>query len=490
MEEESLVATMTIEEKCALLTGKDYWTLGGCSRLGIGSITVSDGPHGLRKQNGPSDNLGLSCSAPAVCFPTASALACSFDPAVARLVGGALADEAIDQGVDIVLGPAINMKRSPLCGRNFEYFSEDPHVVGRMACAYVEGLQERGVGASLKHFVANNQETNRLISDSVIDERALHELYLPAFRYVIEHARPWTVMTAYNLLNGTYCSENSRLMTDIARGEWGFDGTFVTDWGAENSNEKSLGAGLDVVMPGPRLDYRMDLVRAARAGDATADRLDDAVRTVLALHRKVVDEHPDHARTTLDERLDVARIAAEASAVLLENDGILPLKKETRVAVIGAFARHPRFQGAGSSRVESIVLDCALDALEESGVSCAYAAGYDLTRNDPDERLIAEAVHAACDADVACVFVGLPENAESESEDRTGLALPAAHNELVERICAAQGNTVVVLQTGSPVELPWRAMPRAILLSYLAGCRGGSATARLLLGEANPAGSS
>lgn len=490
MDIDAVLGQMTLEEKCACLTGEGYWVLGGCPRLGVQPIAVSDGPHGLRKQSGASDNLGLSESDPAVCFPTASATACCFDADLVRQMGEALGDEAREQGVAVVLGPGVNMKRSPLCGRNFEYFSEDPFLAGQLGAAYIQGVQSRGVGTSLKHFACNSQETNRLIADSVVDERALHELYLEPFRIAVEQGRPWTVMTAYNLLNGTYCSENAWLMNEVARGEWGFEGAFVCDWGAQSSNAGSLPAGLDLVMPGKRPDYRAAVADAVRAGDVSAADLDRAVRNVLGLHARCEKAAAVPPPRTLGaaERLDVAQRVAEASAVLLENDGILPLAPGCRLAVVGAFAKEPRYQGAGSSKINPVALDCAFDELEALGAVCSFAPGYDAQTGAASEEQLDEAARVAAQAEVAVVFAGLPDASESEGSDRADMALPEGCNRLVERVCAANPNTVVVLQGGSPVELPWRGRPRAVLLSYLAGCRGGRATANLLAGRANPSG--
>lgn len=488
IEIDAALAAMTVEEKCACLTGDGYWTLGGCPRLGIEPLSVADGPHGLRKQIGDVDNLGLANSEPAVCFPTASASACSFDVDLVRTMGEAIGDEARDQGVAIVLGPGVNMKRSPLCGRNFEYFSEDPCLAGELAAAYIDGVQSRGVGTSLKHYAANNQETNRLIVDSVIDDRALHELYLEPFRIAVEKAQPWTMMTAYNLLNGTYCSENPWLMEEIARKQWGFAGAFVTDWGAQNSNSGSLRAGLDLVMPGSRLDYRRDVAAAVGSGAITEEALDKAVRRVLALHEASEQAKATPVLRDAGERLDVARTVALESAVLLENRGALPLSDGAKVAVIGAFACHPRYQGAGSSKINPVSLECALDALVDAGVWCSYSPGYDAKTGAASEALLDEAVKHAEAADVAIVFAGLPDSSESEGSDRIHMRLPEGHDALIERICAANPATVVVLQGGSPVELPWRDKPGAILLSYLSGCAGGSAIADVLTGRVSPSG--
>ncbi len=456
--------------------------------MGVDPIMVSDGPHGLRKQSGAGDNLGLSASEKAVCFPSASASACTFDVDLMKAMGEALADEARDQGVSVLLGPGVNMKRSPLCGRNFEYFSEDPFLSGELGAAYIQGVQGRGVGTSLKHFVCNNQEKNRLIVDSVVDDRALFELYLESFRIAVKRAQPWTIMTAYNLLNGTYCSENEWLMKEVARDEWGFEGAFVTDWGAQNSNTNTLPAGLDLVMPGPRPDYRSDVAAAVSSGAISMSQLDDAVCRVFELHEKHRSFAGMPLRMDAAERLDMARKVAEESSVLLKNDGVLPLSPDAQVAVIGSFAREPRYQGAGSSKINPISLDCTFDALVEAGVQVVYESGYDVETGAASEEQLAAAERIAVEADVALVFVGLPDSSEAEGADRPDMTLPHGHDELVMRVCAANPNTVVVLQGGSPMELPWRNEPRAILLSYLAGCRGGHATANLLLGHANPSG--
>ncbi|WP_080797268.1 glycoside hydrolase family 3 C-terminal domain-containing protein [Arabiibacter massiliensis] len=479
---------MTLEEKCACPVGADYWHLGGCPRLGVPPLMMADGPHGLRKQEGPADNLGLSASEPAVCFPTASAAACSFDESLLREVGAALACEAREQGVSVVLGPGVNLKRDPRCGRNFEYFSEDPLLSGELGAAYVEGMQEAGVGASPKHFAANNQETYRLISDSVVDDRALRELYLEPFRRVVQRARPWTLMGAYNLLNGTYCTENAWLMRDVARGEWGFDGAMVADWGAQNDNGRSLPAGLDVVMPGPRRDYQADVATAVRAGRIEAAALDDAVRRVLELHERCEGARPPAEPLDVAARLALARRVAAESAVLLQNDGTLPFSPGATIAVIGAFAKRPRYQGAGSSKINPVALDNVWDALATAGARCIFAEGYDAVSGEATEEQLAEAEAAGAAADCALVVVGLPDAAESEGADRAHLRLPKGCDRLAERVCAANPRTAVAVQAGAPVELPWRAAAGAVLAVYLAGCQGGGALADIVLGAANPSG--
>lgn len=488
MDIERIVQGMTLEEKCTLTTGADYWHLVDLEKWGISSFMMSDGPHGLRKQAGAGDNLGLNQSVAATSFPTASASACSFDVDLLRCMGRALGEECRKEDIAMILGPGVNMKRSPLCGRNFEYFSEDPYLAGHLGAAYIEGVQSCGVGTSLKHFAGNNQETNRLIIDSVIDDRALREVYLQAFEIAVRSAQPWTLMTAYNLLNGSYCSQDSWLMNTLARGEWGFEGAFVTDWGALNSNTASLPAGLDLVMPGMRPDYRIDVAAAVDAGEISIEDLNAAVRHVLALC-----ERADRGRKIpfvcdMQQHLQVARTVAEQSAVLLENDGILPLDASAHVAVIGAFAKQPRYQGAGSSKINPIALDNTWDALIEAGIDATYAAGYDRETGETTDDMIEEAVRAATGKDAALVFIGLPDSLESEGYDRNDMEIPAAHATLVERVVAANPQTILVMQGGSPFVIPHKEMPRAILLSYLAGCQGGHATVNLLFGRVNPSG--
>ncbi|MEG1840153.1 MAG: glycoside hydrolase family 3 C-terminal domain-containing protein [Raoultibacter sp.] len=488
MNSDHIIESMTLEEKCALLTGADYWHLVDLAKWGISPFMMSDGPHGLRKQAGAGDNLGLNESVAATSFPTASASACSFDINLLQNMGRALGEECRKEGISMLLGPGVNMKRSPLCGRNFEYFSEDPYLAGHLGAAYIQGVQSCGVGTSLKHFAGNNQETNRLIIDSVIDDRALREVYLQAFEIAVRAAQPWTLMTAYNLLNGSYCSQDSWLMSQLAREEWGFEGAFVTDWGALNSNDESLPAGLDLVMPGTRIDYRLDVAAAVQAGTIARDDLDAAVRHLLALCDRAHAGQQLAYTCDMAEHLVVARSIAEQSAVLLENDGILPLDVTARVAVIGAFAKQPRYQGAGSSKINPIALDTTWDALCEAGVDAHYAAGYDRETGASSEALIEEAVAQAAQNAVALLFIGLPDSLESEGYDRSDMEIPAAHATLVKRVCAANPNTVLILQGGSPFIIPHKEMPRAILLSYLAGCQGGHATANLLLGTVNPSG--
>lgn len=502
---------LTLEERAQLLAGESHWKTYAAPSAGIPSLLLSDGPHGLRKQEGAQDCMGIADSRPATCFPTASALACSFDPELVERVGAAIGEEARRQGVDVALGPGVNIKRHPLCGRNFEYFSEDPVVSGELGAAMVRGIQSRGVGACLKHFAANSQEHARMVSDSVVDERTLCELYLAPFEYVVRHARPWSVMTAYNKLNGVYCSEHEWLLHEVLRGEWGFDGAVVSDWGAMSSSVASVRAGLDLCMPGPRPDHARALVEAVRSGDLGEDRVTEAASHVERLARRVEEARgampvgptfgnssPESAAEmresfVSDEEFyrahaDLARTAAAQSAVLLKNDGVLPLNPDAKVAVIGAFARMPRYQGSGSSRINPKIIDNIWYRLEQRGVAAEYADGYDPTTGDAGERQLLEAETLAARSDVAVVVAGLPARYESEGFDRKLMVMPRGMRELIDRVCAANPRTVVVLQGGAPMEMPWRDSPAAILLMYLSGCQGGGAAVDVLVGDVNPSG--
>ena len=487
-----LVERMSVEEKAALCSGRSFWHTEANERVGVPSVMLTDGPHGLRKQAAGGDHVGLDASVPATCFPTASALASSWDRDLLREVGAALGEQCVAEDVAVLLGPGMNIKRHPLCGRNFEYFSEDPLLTGELAAALVEGLQSQGVGASLKHFAANNQEAARVVVDVIVDERTLREIYLRGFEIAVRQARPWTVMCAYNRLNGVYCSEHEWLLNRVLREEWGFEGLVVTDWGAANDRVAGLRAGLDLEMPasGGVNDHR--LVRAVHAGTLAEADLDRAATRNAALALAGADDvrkrasGPDH-----DAHHALARRAAAESVVLLRNaDHLLPLSPDANVAVIGAFARTPRYQGAGSSQVTPTRLDCALDAIRAaaSGAPSTYAPGYDPVRSAPDDALIAEAVAAAEAASVAIVFAGLPGIYESEGFDREHMRLPEQHDRLIEAVCAANPNTVVVLSNGAPVEMPWVAAPAAIVEGYLGGQAGGAAVADVLFGIANPGG--
>lgn len=495
----SRASSLPLEERAQLLAGESHWKTCAAPSAGIPSMFLSDGPHGLRKQEGAQDCMGIAESRPATCFPTASALACSFDPELVERVGAAIGEEARRQGVDVVLGPGVNIRRHPLCGRNFEYFSEDPVVSGELGAAMVRGIQSRGVGACLKHFAANSQEHARMVSDSVVDERTLRELYLAPFEHVVRRARPWSVMTAYNKLNGVYCSENEWLLREVLRGEWGFDGAVVSDWGAMSSSVASVRVGLDLCMPGPRRDHARALVEAVRSGDLEEGCVNEAASHIERLARRVKACQAEGsiggapALSLTDEEFyrahaDLARAAAAQSAVLLKNDGVLPLNPDAKVAVIGAFARMPRYQGSGSSRINPKIIDNIWYRLEQRGVAAEYADGCDPTTGDADERQLLEAETLAARSDVAVVVAGLPARYESEGFDRKLMVMPRGMRELVARVCAASPRTVVVLQGGAPMEVPWRDSPAAILLMYLSGCQGGGAAVDVLVGDVNPSG--
>ncbi|GAA3944298.1 glycoside hydrolase family 3 C-terminal domain-containing protein [Actinoplanes auranticolor] len=492
---QALLATLTLEEKASLLDGADFWRTQPVERLGIPGVMVTDGPHGLRKQAGESDHVGLNDSVPATCFPPAAGLASTWDTGLLARIGEALGRECRAEQVAVLLGPGVNMKRSPLCGRNFEYFSEDPLLAGELGAALVNGLQSTGVGASLKHFAANNQETDRMTVSADVDERTLREIYLPAFERVVTGAQPWTVMCAYNKINGTYASEDPWLLTQVLRDEWGFEGLVVSDWGAVNRRDAGVAAGLDLEMPssgGAGTRVILDAVRAGTLSEADVDR---AATRVLTLINRALPALHEGQSFDADTHHALAREAATASAVLLKNEGgILPLDPAGGgpVAVIGEFARTPRFQGAGSSQVNPTRVDTALDALRaalDGRREVTFAPGFVIESDAADEGLVAEAVRAAAAADVAVLFLGLPASYESEGYDRDHMDLPAHQLDLLHAVADANPRVVVVLSNGSVVTVaPWQDRARAVLEGWLLGQAGGSATADLLLGAADPAG--
>lgn len=482
-----LVEKMTLEEKTSLLSGFDFWRLKGVERLGIPMIAVSDGPHGLRKQPYGKDQLGINGSSPATCFPTAATTACSFDRALLGEIGRAIGEECCEEDIAVILGPGLNIKRSPLCGRNFEYFSEDPCLAGELAAAYTAGVQSMNVGVSCKHFALNSQETRRMSENSVCDERAMREIYLAGFERAVKEGRPWTVMSSYNRVNGTYACENQKLLTDILRREWGFDGLVVSDWGGMDDRAAAVRAGNDLEMPGVTRENDMYVARSVRSGALEEEYVDAAARRVTELILKSM--RRKKLADTMAAHHEIARRAAAESAVLLKNKGgILPGNAMQNAAVIGAFAKHPRYQGAGSSKINPKKLDCPFDALAAAGLNAVYAPGYDLDRDEADEALIAGACEVARGRDIVYVFAGLPDRYESEGFDRTTLALPKAHTELISRVAAVNPNTVVVLQGGGVMELPFEGKVPAILMCYLGGEAGAGAVADILLGIANPSG--
>jgi beta-glucosidase len=487
----TIVAGLSLEEKVRLLSGRDFWHLEPVPSVGLPALMVTDGPHGLRKQIGDADQLGLGAAVPATCFPTASGLAATWDEPLLTEVGAALGRECRAEDVAVLLGPGLNLKRHPAGGRNFEYLAEDPLLAGRLAAALVHGIQSQGVGASVKHLAANHQESFRMVIDTVVDQRTLRELELTAFELVIRGASPWTVMCAYNRLNGEFCADSRWLLTEVLREEWGFDGLVVTDWGAVNDRVRGIEAGLDLEMPGNGGAHDAEVVAAVREGRLAEADVDRCATRVVELVLRAQQNVTVTDTFDADEHHALARRVAAAATVLLTNDGILPLAPTGRLAVIGAFATHPRYQGAGSSQVTPTRLDTALAAFRDrvgDGVELVSAPGYDPDTGDAPEHLVTAAVEAAATADVAIVFVGLPGRYESEGFDRPHLRLPAGHDRLVEAVLAANPRTVVVLSNGAPVELPWADRPAALVEGYLGGQASGSAMVDVLLGDAEPGG--
>jgi beta-glucosidase len=474
---------LPLRDQVRLLSGASHWHTRALP--GVRAVKLADGPHGLRVQPDAEDHLGLGASEPATCFPPAVTLASTWDEELATAYGAALGAEAAAQGVDVVLGPGLNLKRHPLGGRNFEYFSEDPLVSGRMAAAVVTGLQSQGVGACVKHFAVNNQEGHRFVVDAILDERTLRELYLSSFEHVIRQARPWAVMSSYNRVLGTPASENRRLLTEILRGEWAYDGLVMSDWGGTRDRVAAVAAGMDLEMPGSHGLFDAEVIAAVERGSLAGREVTASAQRVLDLAGRV---QPRDVTADYDAHHDFAARVAAAGTVLLTNDGVLPLAPGERLAVVGAFADRPRFQGGGSSKVEPTRVSSLLSALRSRGIDPAYAPGYDPAHSAPNRALIEAAVEVARDAEVVVVHVGLPARFESEGWDRDTLALPTQHDELVEAICAVHDRVVVVLTNGSPVVLPWRDRPAAIVESYLGGQAGGEGLARVLLGEAEPGG--
>src|SRR3954452_15630639 len=498
----ALLDELTLEEKASLVLGSDFWHTAPVERLGIPAVMVADGPHGLRKEDDTSGSGALGGSIPATCFPTASALASSWDVDLVRRVGVALGREAKAAGVAVLLGPGVNIKRSPLCGRNFEYFSEDPRLSGELATAFVQGVQSQGVGTSLKHFAANNQETDRVRVSADVDERTLREIYLPAFERVVTEARPWTVMCSYNRVNGTHVSQHPWLLTEVLREQWGFDGVVVSDWGAVHDRVAAVAAGLDLEMP-PQLGHSdRAIVEAVRSEELEERILDRSVGRVLSLVDKATagaDQPADPGGpgrpANPDAHHELARTAARECAVLLKNDsGLLPLdpRQGQTVAVVGEFARTPRFQGAGSSQVNPTKVDVPLEQLRAAvpeGVEGRFSAGFGLEDTEPALRLAEEAVAAVLDADVAVVFLGLPASAESEGFDRTHMDLPEPQVDLLRRLASVNDRVVVVLANGSAVlTSTWDHLVGAVLECWLGGQASGAAIADLLLGRSSPCG--
>ncbi|RJF42443.1 beta-glucosidase [Actinomyces sp. 2119] len=479
---------LTLLEAAALLSGASEWDSRALPSRGVRSFVLSDGPHGVRRQLGSGDHLGIAASEPATCFPTAATVANSWDPDLAEEMGAALGQEARALGVDVLLGPGLNIKRSPLCGRNFEYYSEDPLLSGRMAAGLVRGIQSQGVAATPKHFAVNSQELRRMASDSVVDERTMRELYLTAFEIVVREAAPRALMSAYNKVNGVYANESHHLLTEILRQEWGFDGMVVSDWGGSNSAPAAAAAGSSLEMPAPGLHSAREVVAAVESGQLSREQVEARAAEVLA----VAQTAPSHGDLpVLEDRAhhDLARRVAEESIVLLRNeDAMLPLKPGTRVALIGDMARTPRYQGAGSSQISPTRLETLLEAVGETELELVgYAQGYHRDgRLDPD--LCREAVSLAASAEVAVVCLGLDELCESEGLDRSHMRLPEAQTRMLAEVARANPRTVVVVSAGSAVETQWEVHARAVVHTYLSGQAGASATLRVLTGAVNPSG--
>lgn len=483
---EEIIKKMILEEKASLCVGKDYWNTIDIDRLNVPSITMSDGPHGLRVQEKNGDNLGINESKTAICFPACSTLANSWNKKMAYKLGNALGEEAKCENVNIVLGPAVNIKRSPLCGRNFEYFSEDPYLTGIMASEYVKGLQKNNVGACVKHFAVNNQENRRRTINVVIDERTLREIYLKAFEIIAKDAKPWSVMSAYNKVNGRYCSENKELL-DILKKEWQFEGIVITDWGAENDRVEGLIAGNELEMPGGRGNGKEEIINAVNSGKVSEKYLNEIVDRILQIAFKV-QKNNEKIKYNYEEHHKIAQEIAEDSIVLLKNEeNILPLKKQ-KIAVIGDMAKNPRYQGAGSSTINPYKLENTYDCLVQNNIKFTYKKGYNRIENETDINLRKEAIKLAKENEIVVIFAGLTENYESEGMDRNGLDLPKNQNELIEEICNVNKNVIVVLANGSPILMPWKNKVKAIITGYLGGEAGARAMVNCLIGKVNPSG--
>lgn len=487
---ELLLKKLTLEEKCALLSGAETFKTRGMPKHGIPQIWLSDGPHGLRKQAGESDHLGLNPSVPATCFPTASAVANSWDAALGEKIGAALGEEAAAQEVSVVLGPGLNMKRNPLCGRSFEYFSEDPYLAGKLAAGYIRGIQSKGVAACPKHFAVNSQETRRMASDSIVDERTLREIYLTGFEIAVKEGHPRSIMSSYNLVNGTYANENKHLLMEILRGEWGFDGAVITDWGGSNDHALGVKNGSTLEMPAPGGDSVRELLAAVESGEISESDIDARLSELLPLvfdTKAALDAAPREFDAAAHHAL--ARRAAEESLVLLKNEGsLLPLAAGTKVAVIGDFAKNPRYQGAGSSMVNSTQVDVLLDKLIDSELNViGYQQGFD-RHGKPDAALQKSACELATQADTVILCMGLDEIAESEGLDRSNLRLAQNQVDLLQAVAAVNPKIVVVLYSGSVVETPWLDNCQALLYAALGGQAGAGAVANALTGKVNPCG--
>ena len=488
-----LVSQMMLEEKAGLCSGADFWYTKAVERLGIPAVMLSDGPHGLRKQDEAGDHLGINDSIKAVCFPAGCALASSFDRNLAERMGEALGEECQAEGVSTILGPAVNIKRSPLCGRNFEYYSEDPYAAAEMSAAFIRGVQSKNVGTSVKHFLANNQEKRRMTNSSDVDERTLREIYMVPFEGAVKNGKPWTVMNSYNRINGTFVGESSEYLTELLRNEWGFDGYVMSDWGAVNDRVEALKAGMDLEMPSSNGVNDALIVKAVQEGTLDEAAVDQACERILNIVFRYMENRDENAVFDREKDHEAAASVEEQCIVLLKNErdgngkNILPLNRNQKIAIIGKYAEAPRYQGGGSSHINSWKVESALETVKDFA-DVAYAKGFDDAEDKADETMEAEAVQAAKDADVAVIFAGLPDSFESEGYDRKHLNLPECQNRLIEKICDVQKHVVVVLHNGSPVIMPWKDRVSGIVEAYLGGQAVGKAVVKVLFGEVNPSG--
>ena len=482
-----LISQMTLEEKAGMCSGEDFWHTKAVDRLKIPRSMVSDGPHGLRKQDAMSDHLGVNESIKAVCFPAGCGAAASFNRELLQNMGEILGNECQAEGVSVILGPAINIKRSPLCGRNFEYYSEDPLLTTQIAGALIKGVQSKNVGTSIKHFFANNQETRRMSSSSEMDERTMREIYLAAFEGAITEQKPWTVMCSYNRINGVYAAENKMALTDILRGEWGFDGYVVSDWGAVNKRVPNLEAGLDLEMPSSGGQNDKLIVEAVKNGTLSEEVLNTAVERILNIVYRFEENRDETAVFDLDADHERCRKIAEETVVLLKNEEILPISNTKKVAFIGKYAKSPRYQGGGSSHINSHKVTSAVEAAKGL-YNVIYAEGFRDDMDQTDDVLLQEAIQAAREVEVAVIFAGLPDAFESEGFDRNHMRMPECQNELIQKISEVQPNVVVVLHNGSPVEMPWEKNVKGIIEAYLGGQAIGGAVVDIMFGKVNPSG--
>lgn len=483
-----ILSKLTLEEKCKLCVGKNFWQLYDIESKNINSIWLSDGPHGVRKEKLNDGSIFNNEAEKSICYPTQSAMSSTFDENLIFKLGKALGEECREKDISVLLGPGANEKRIPICGRNFEYFSEDPYLTGKMASSYIKGIQSQGVGASLKHFIGNNQEKYRMVVNSIIDERAMREIYLKGMEIAIREGNPWTVMMAYNKVNGKYCSENDDLISFL-RDELKYENLIISDWGGVNSFVNSIKAGLNLEMPGYDDDFYKVITKYVEDGEISESQIDESVIKVIELILKSNKSKEIPYRYNLDEHIKLAQTIAEESAVLLKNeDNILPGNNKQKIGVIGQFAKYPRFQGGGSSEVNPITVDNAYDAFIESGCDISYADGYSIKYNEKNKNLLDEAVNTAKDKDIVYLFVGILKGGEQEGLDRKSYGLPDDQEKLIEAIGKVNKNLVVIIQVGSPIEMPWSDYCKGIILAHLGGSRGGHGIVNLLLGYRNPCG--